>query len=435
LKDLIVDFTGMRRFFEIKTKDILDWDYVNGMSVEGLWRSVNEWKPSPLLQSKYFGDFKDRQEILVARSSVQEFIEDGHLDACRSDDSSFVFEQSSRSGWVKCRTIYAVYRKWMRDQSKDAYVMGMNKFGEELRKIAHRVARDEPRKQGVSYYIPDLVRLYEYSVEEPPTGGDIRSHISTPRPLPEDETYIKLTLLDGVTKCFAQHELPFDRGVIRRKPQGLRIRRITDAERAKDFMNKKAKSVTLPYLVGKYFDFSCVVRVEYKDGTVEKYRNSLLHCSDGPAVTYSDGEVEYWEMGLLHRVGAPAVIKSGPGHETITLPGGWKVSRCEMYYSLGRIHRAGGPAVLILCEGKVGVGKMGREVRKYYLNGEYLYSHGVLLFARYSDIPEFKRRTVPHPDHPHLLRCIHYPYTFVSLRFGVSGVWSSKFYYTMLDYI
>lgn len=34
------------------------------------------------------------------------------------------------------------------------------------------------------------------------------------------------------------------------------------------------------------------------DGTVYKYKNGLLHCEHGPAVTRPDGSREYWLFGL-----------------------------------------------------------------------------------------------------------------------------------------
>ena len=47
----------------------------------------------------------------------------------------------------------------------------------------------------------------------------------------------------------------------------------------------------------------------YPDGTIERYRDSKLHHTTGPAVERSDGTKEWYTYGMKHAVGAPATEK------------------------------------------------------------------------------------------------------------------------------
>ena len=44
------------------------------------------------------------------------------------------------------------------------------------------------------------------------------------------------------------------------------------------------------------------------DGTIEWYKDDLLHREDGPAIEWKDGDKYWYKNGLKHREDGPAVL-------------------------------------------------------------------------------------------------------------------------------
>ena len=100
----------------------------------------------------------------------------------------------------------------------------------------------------------------------------------------------------------------------------------------------------------------------FEDGTVECYKDGLLHNEKGPAVynirnkkhkewwfngirhrekgpavMYSDGSKEFWFYGMRHRVGGPAIILKEISFNYVYFTLEW--------YFYGKLHRDNGPAI------------------------------------------------------------------------------------------
>ncbi len=77
LRDLINDPTSVRRYFQIETLPVMDWDAINGLDYELLWRSVDETSESPI--KPLLSEVRARQEPMRNKTVTEEF-----FDACVS---------------------------------------------------------------------------------------------------------------------------------------------------------------------------------------------------------------------------------------------------------------------------------------------------------------------------------------------------------------
>lgn len=74
VSELIYDTTGARRFYEIKSLDVLDWDAINSINYLELWQSINENKPRGYYEESQEAIVKD-QENLVGLEELQVFLD------------------------------------------------------------------------------------------------------------------------------------------------------------------------------------------------------------------------------------------------------------------------------------------------------------------------------------------------------------------------
>lgn len=75
LSRLIVDDTGMRRFYQIDCKDKFDWEVMSTVSFDLLWKSVNEHKPSKLKDDlKLFEEIREIQNSKRHIPLVEQFL-------------------------------------------------------------------------------------------------------------------------------------------------------------------------------------------------------------------------------------------------------------------------------------------------------------------------------------------------------------------------
>jgi hypothetical protein len=70
ISDVIVDATGMRRFWEFKCLDKLDWDFINQFNSLPMWQSIDEHGPAPILP--FLDRVTERQDRELRRPSGAE---------------------------------------------------------------------------------------------------------------------------------------------------------------------------------------------------------------------------------------------------------------------------------------------------------------------------------------------------------------------------
>jgi hypothetical protein len=78
--------------------------------------------------------------------------------------------------------------------------------------------------------------------------------------------------------------------------------------------------------------FNIPPTVEYANGSLRRWLNGQLHCTNGPAAEYINGRREWWVHGTIHRIDGPAV-EYRSNYE------------CEWWVD-GQRHRIDGPAVI-----------------------------------------------------------------------------------------
>jgi phage/plasmid-associated DNA primase len=96
VSDLIVDTTGMRRFFELEVKDVLDWNYINNYDFRAWFDSIDYRSASPILA--VLGALREAQSSLVG-DTIGEWLKAGH-------------NTSSMDGKYKSSELYADYAGW-----------------------------------------------------------------------------------------------------------------------------------------------------------------------------------------------------------------------------------------------------------------------------------------------------------------------------------
>ena len=102
ISEMIVDRTGMRRFAEIKTLDLCDWNTINSLNYLEMWKSIDE-----NLDRGYIQEHKlqliESQKPLVAQDPITSFIKENNL---------LVTGESKE---VLFKDVYAVYKVWCMD--------------------------------------------------------------------------------------------------------------------------------------------------------------------------------------------------------------------------------------------------------------------------------------------------------------------------------
>jgi hypothetical protein len=101
-------------------------------------------------------------------------------------------------------------------------------------------------------------------------------------------------------------------------------------------------------------------KITRKNGTIEYYKNGLLHRENGPAIIYADGRKKWYQNGHLHRL-------DGPASE-------WPKFYRE-WYQTGLLHRTDGPAI-----------EYYNSRTRNYKNGEKVFYRNGVLCGRESRI-------------------------------------------------
>jgi hypothetical protein len=144
LKQMFKDFTGMRRFYEIK-HGMLDFDVVNSLDYVAMWQGVDETKDeSPFRRNPHIYDIiiQDQSEHR-SMNTVEIFLTEMGFLPCKPSDSV----------WYTGRDIFTKFRRWAEDncdrkadiqmfntQIGYLYPTVMSKKGE--RDILYRLHRD-----------------------------------------------------------------------------------------------------------------------------------------------------------------------------------------------------------------------------------------------------------------------------------------------------
>lgn len=100
LDDIIKDPTSSRRWFAIKTPERCDWDAVNKVDYQLIWKSVNAYAASPILES--FANIRLLQEASRYKTDVELFIEDIQL-------------TPTKGSFIPTYKLYERYTQWIEE--------------------------------------------------------------------------------------------------------------------------------------------------------------------------------------------------------------------------------------------------------------------------------------------------------------------------------
>lgn len=114
---LIKDTTGMRRFHYIKCADRIDWDSINRLDYVKLWQEINEFRETPYIATVR-EELKVKQEEVRQRDAIEEFINEGYLDASATDSK------------FKSKDAYELFKEYSKDSGY--YLFSKQNFNRQL---------------------------------------------------------------------------------------------------------------------------------------------------------------------------------------------------------------------------------------------------------------------------------------------------------------
>jgi hypothetical protein len=125
---LIFDDTGMRRFYQIDCKPVMDWAVFDRVNFIGLWRSVNERQPSPLqLNRAVLADIKRTQAIKRQITTMEAWLRSRPYELFREER-------------VRAQALFEEYVEYEKSTSGNQRCdMNVQKFGRDIKDIAANI--------------------------------------------------------------------------------------------------------------------------------------------------------------------------------------------------------------------------------------------------------------------------------------------------------
>ncbi len=143
LSIVINDPTSVRRFYEIKTLDKLDWETINSLDYLSMWKSVDPYSICPI--SEYLEEIKAKQEDMRSKDPVELFIQEKGIRSSFKK-GSFIYP---------LKNVYKSYKCWADDNGYRA--LGSANFGKKFKSFIGE-KNQVRRSSGVAYhlYVEDL---------------------------------------------------------------------------------------------------------------------------------------------------------------------------------------------------------------------------------------------------------------------------------------
>jgi hypothetical protein len=100
VSEMIIDSTGMRRFYQINTLSCTQWDRINKIDYMKIWSGINESLTEGYI-GEYLTDIKKIQEMMVHKDEMSLFIEEMEISG-----------DSSKSTPISSEDLYQTYKRW-----------------------------------------------------------------------------------------------------------------------------------------------------------------------------------------------------------------------------------------------------------------------------------------------------------------------------------
>ncbi len=138
ISEQIFDSTGMRRFFEIKLVDKIDWNAINTIDYDKLWQGIDESKPNGYL-SQVENELRAIQSELTAVDDVDDFLQEHGITLPTSDSED-----------VPCNQLYDTYRVWAANSGTKAITKQL--LGRRLKSRGFEVISLTRNEKTMKYY-------------------------------------------------------------------------------------------------------------------------------------------------------------------------------------------------------------------------------------------------------------------------------------------
>lgn len=136
VKEIIVDPTGMRRFYQLDCLPQMNWTALEQIDFLAMWTSVDEKAESPLLGQ--LAQVQARQGEIRAKDSVEDFFERRCV---------------QRDQWIKATALYGHYVEDLKYQGRDRMAFSLTKFGERMKELAGEENTGWKRSDGIKYRV------------------------------------------------------------------------------------------------------------------------------------------------------------------------------------------------------------------------------------------------------------------------------------------
>ena len=113
----IKDETGARRFWQIDTKQKMDWDVLSSIDYLGLWQSVDESGPAPILQNLTEIQQIQNDEIRT-KNSMEQFVVDSLITDSEKD--------TKKETWTLGSALYSSYQRYCKNTGHKSVFMRPN---------------------------------------------------------------------------------------------------------------------------------------------------------------------------------------------------------------------------------------------------------------------------------------------------------------------
>lgn len=118
IRDLIFDHTSARRFYEIKTLDVLNHQEINSIPYTEIWKSINPLADSPIIEFLQELDHAQESEI---RNKC--FVEEWLTSWCKT-----IGLETPHQQWSKPKDLYTNFKQWLDWQNKISMLPTYSKF-------------------------------------------------------------------------------------------------------------------------------------------------------------------------------------------------------------------------------------------------------------------------------------------------------------------
>jgi hypothetical protein len=161
IKEQIVDYTGMRRFWQVDCQPKINWDLINSINYLELWQGIDESKENGYIYD-YLDQISDVQkEELTLKDEVQLFLEEMGVAFHNPEENKGTFKSS--------RELYAMYREWrgshgLSHQDSMKFFTKLPRFNGGVRSVVKKVNGKTQR----GFYV-STEKTFEDLVEESDT--------------------------------------------------------------------------------------------------------------------------------------------------------------------------------------------------------------------------------------------------------------------------